>query len=81
MTALLIVDLQRWFLEVGSKEKLDGVVHLISKTNELIRTFELNNLPVVKIQTVHKADKITWNQWALENNVGRLISRSPSFKK
>lgn len=73
MKVLLIVDLQRWFLEVGSEEKLNLVPSLISKTNELIRYFELNNLPIIKIQTVHKADKSTWNQWALENSVGRLI--------
>jgi len=35
--------------------------------------FEKENLPIFKIQTVHKADKSTWNQWAINNDVGRLI--------
>jgi len=72
-TALLVIDLQRWFLEVGSEEKLNSVGVLIGKTNELIRCFESEGLPIIKIQTVHKADKSTWNQWAIENDVGRLI--------
>ncbi len=73
MRALIVVDLQRWFLEVGSDEKLKHVSILIQKTNELIRHFEAKGLPVIKIQTVHKADKSTWNLWALENDIGRLI--------
>lgn len=73
MTALLVIDLQRWFLEVGSEEKLNAVANLIEKTNELIMYFEGNNLPIIKIQTVHKADKSTWNLWAKEHNIGRLI--------
>lgn len=72
-TALLVIDLQRWFLEVGSKEKLNAVSTLIEKTNELIQFFEKKQLPVFKIQTVHKKDKSTWNQWAIENDIGRLI--------
>ncbi|MCR9134280.1 MAG: cysteine hydrolase [bacterium] len=73
MRALIVVDLQRWFLEVGSDEKLANVSVLIKKTNELIRHFEAEGLPIIKIQTVHKADRSTWNLWALENNTGRLI--------
>jgi len=73
MKALLVIDLQRWFLEVGSDEKLNSVAKLIENTNQLLRFFEKENLPVFKIQTVHKADKSTWNQWAINNNVGRLI--------
>jgi len=73
MRALIVVDLQRWFLEIGSDEKLNLVSGLIEKTNELIRHFEEKNLPIIKIQTVHKADKSTWNIWALENDTGRLI--------
>lgn len=72
-TALLVVDLQRWFLEVGSPEKLKGVTRLIKKTNELIHFFDHKQLPIFKIQTVHKADKSTWNQWAIANDVPRLI--------
>ena len=73
MKALIVIDLQRWFLEVGSQEKLNLVSKLIKNTNELIKYFEQKNLPIIKVQTVHKADKSTWNLWALENNVGRLI--------
>ncbi|MCI4669943.1 MAG: cysteine hydrolase [Bacteroidia bacterium] len=79
-TALLVIDLQRWFLEVGSKEKLDSVNSLIQNTNQLIELFEAHELPIFKVQTVHKADKSTWNQWALENNVARLIEGSREAK-
>lgn len=71
--ALLVIDLQRWFLEVGSNEKLASVSRLIEKTNELIAFFSEMSFPIIKIQTVHKADKSTWNQWALANETGRLI--------
>lgn len=73
MNALLVIDLQRWFLEVGSAKKLQNVARLIAKTNELIQHFEAQGLPIIKVQTVHKADKSTWNLWALENNIGRLL--------
>jgi len=73
MRALIVVDLQRWFLEVGSDEKLNLVSGLLDKTNELIKHFEEKDLPIIKIQTVHKADKSTWNLWALENDIARLI--------
>ncbi|MEZ4830049.1 MAG: isochorismatase family cysteine hydrolase [Bacteroidia bacterium] len=73
MRALIVVDLQRWFLEVGSDEKLNQVSVLIKKTNELIKHFEAKGLPIIKVQTVHKADRSTWNLWALENDTARLI--------
>ncbi|RMG62596.1 MAG: cysteine hydrolase [Bacteroidetes bacterium] len=73
MRALLVIDLQRWFLEVGSAEKKSRVSVLLQKTNELIRHFEAQGWPIFKIQTVHKADKSTWNIWALDHDVGRLI--------
>ncbi len=63
-------------MEVGSDEKLHAVAALIERSNELIRFFEHYRWPIIKIQTVHKADKSTWNQWALKNNVARLIEGS-----
>lgn len=30
-------------------------------------------LPIIKVQTVHKADKSTWTPWALANDMCRLI--------
>jgi nicotinamidase-related amidase len=71
--ALLVIDLQRWFLEVGPPEKLARVGALIANTNALIDFFRDRYLPVVRIQTVHKADGSTWNQWMKEHNTPRLI--------
>lgn len=71
--ALLVIDLQRWFLEVGPPEKLARVERLIAKSNELIDFFHEKKLPVVQVQTVHKADGSTWNQWMKEHNTGHLI--------
>jgi len=71
--ALLVIDLQRWFLEVGSPEKRARVGTLIANTNALIDFFRDRNLPVVRILTVHKADGSTWNQWMKEHNTSRLI--------
>lgn len=72
-SALIVIDMQRWFLEKGSEEKLRAVPLLLKNVNDLILFFEEKKLPIFKVQTLHKADKSTWNQWALENNVGRLI--------
>ena len=71
--ALLVTDLQRWFLEVGPAEKLARVGKLIANTNALIDLFHDRDLPVVRILTVHKADGSTWNQWMTEHNSPRLI--------
>jgi nicotinamidase-related amidase len=71
--ALLVIDLQRWFLEVGSPEKLAKVSSLISNTNALSDFFREKNLPVIRILTVHKADKSTWDLWMKENDTPRLL--------
>ena len=71
--ALLVIDLQRWFLEVGPPEKLARVEGLIARTNELIDLFHERALPVVQVETVHESDGSTWNQWMKQHNTGRLI--------
>jgi len=54
--ALLVIDLQRDYLEVGCEEKLARVGALVAKTKELIDFFHDEALPVVKVQIVHKSD-------------------------
>ena len=71
--ALMVVDMQRWFLEVGPPEKLARVPWLIANTNELIRCFRDRGLPVIRVVTIHKADGSTWNQWMKAQKVPRLI--------
>jgi nicotinamidase-related amidase len=71
--ALLVIDLQRWFMEVGPAEKLAAVATLIARANELIHFFHAHGLPVVQVHTVHRADGSTWDQWMKEHNTGRLI--------
>jgi len=71
--ALLVIDLQRWFLEVGPPEKLARVERLIARANELIDLFHGRGLPVVRVQTIHDSDGSTWNQWMKQHNTGRLI--------
>lgn len=60
--ALLLIDLQRYFLETGPEEKVARVPTLIAKANELIDFCHDEFFPVVRIQTVHRADGSTWNQ-------------------
>jgi nicotinamidase-related amidase len=74
--AVLVIDLQRWFLEVGPPEKLERVRTLVAKTNELLDAFHQRQLPVIVVQTIHQADGSTWNQWMKEHNTGRLIEGS-----
>ncbi|MBV7335657.1 cysteine hydrolase [Chloroflexi bacterium TSY] len=71
--ALLIIDLQRWFLEVGPPEKLARVETLIANTNALSGFFQESGYSVIRIQTVHTADGSSWNQWMKEHNSPRLI--------
>ena len=73
IAALIVIDLQRWFLEVGPPEKLAAVETLIARTNDLIDVSHAEGLPIVQVTTVHKADGSTWNQWMVEHNTGRLI--------
>lgn len=61
-TALLVIDLQRWYLERGHPEKLSRVEMLIAKTNALIDFFHKQRLPVVQVRLIHRADGGTWNQ-------------------
>jgi len=61
--ALLVIDLQRWFLEVGTPQKVAGVPRLIAKTNELIDFFHEKRLPIVHVLTVHKDDGSTRDLW------------------
>ena len=70
-TALLVIDLQRWYLERGHAEKLSSVGMLIAKTNELIDFFHKQPLPVVHVQLIHKADGSTWNQSMKPHWTGR----------
>ena len=60
--ALITVDMQRYCLETGQKEKLARVDALLAKANELIDYFVSKCLPIVRVQIVHKLDGSTWNQ-------------------
>jgi len=73
-SALLAIDLQCWFLEVGPPEKLARVADLIERTNELIDLFHERGLPVVHVQTIHESDGSTWNQWMKQHSTGHLIA-------
>jgi nicotinamidase-related amidase len=52
--ALLVIDLQRWYLERGHLEKLSRVETLIAKTNALIDFFHKQRLPVVQVRLIHR---------------------------
>ncbi len=71
--ALIVVDLQNWFLEIGHAEKIERVPALITACNELIDFFASRGLPIVQVETVHQADRSTWNTWMLDNNQPRMI--------
>ena len=60
--ALITIDLQRYYLEVGHEDKLARVGALIANTNDLMDCFHGHALPIVRIQLAHKADGSTWNQ-------------------
>ena len=71
--ALLVIDLQRWYLERGHPEKLARVGTLIERTNDLVDFFHEKTLPVVKVQNVHEVDGSTWNQLMKEYWTGQPI--------
>ncbi len=61
--ALLVIDLQRWYLERGHPEKLARVRTLLDKTNDLVDFNHEKTLRVFKVRNVHKKDGSTWNQF------------------
>ena len=71
--ALLVIDLQRYYLEVGREEKLARVGRLIANTNDLVEFFHAHMLPIVRIQVVHKAGGSTWNQQMKRHWTGELL--------
>ena len=71
--ALIVIDLQRWYLERGHPDKLERVGRLIERTNDLIDCFHERTLPVFKVQNVHKADGSTWNQFMRPYWTGKPI--------
>lgn len=71
--ALLLIDLQRYYLETGHAEKLARVGQLIAKANDLVDFFHARALPVVRVQIVHKADGSTWNQSMRPHWTGQSI--------
>jgi len=71
--ALLVIDLQRWFLEVGTPQKVAGVPRLIAKTNELIDFFHEKRLPIVHVLTVHKADGSTRDLWMRRHDRSAMV--------
>ena len=71
--ALLVIDLQRWYLERGHPDKLARVEALIANTNDLIDFFHDRALPVVKIQIVHRVDGSSWNQAMKPHWTGELM--------
>jgi nicotinamidase-related amidase len=79
--ALLVIDMQRRFLEQGHAEKLARVPTLIANANELIDFFHDTGLPVVLVQVVHKADRSTWNQWMIEHDAPALIEGTPEAEE
>lgn len=72
-SALLVIDLQRYFLEVGPEAKRSRVGTLIARTNDLIDLFHEKRLPVVRVQTLHKADGSTWNQAMRPHWTGAIL--------
>ena len=72
-TALLVIDLQRWYSERGYPEKLSRFGMLIAKTNELIDFFHKQHLPVVQVRIIHKVDGSTWNQMMRPHWTGHLM--------
>jgi nicotinamidase-related amidase len=74
--ALLVIDLQRWFLETGAPEKRAQVPALIAQCNALIDLFHERGLPVVHIGTAHLADGSTRNLWTKRHDRWTLMEGS-----
>lgn len=72
--ALLTVDLQRYYLEVGHEDKLTRVNALIANTNDLIEWFHRHVLPIIRIQLVHRTDGSTWNQQMKPHWTGDVLN-------
>ena len=70
--ALVVIDMQRWFLETGTADKKEKVPQLVAGVNVLIDSFTAENLPIVRVVTEHRQDRSTWDLWMKEYNEGHL---------
>lgn len=75
-TALLTIDMQRYFLETGSLEKLNAVDRLVGRTNELISVCRQHGVPVMHVRIVHARDGSTWNQTMRPHWTGELLPQT-----
>jgi ureidoacrylate peracid hydrolase len=82
--ALLVIDIQNWFFQIPSfltSEGLGKVDNLVDNTNQLIRFFKDNNLPIIHILTVHSQDGSTRDLWGKQNNSKVLMEGSSDVEE
>ena len=75
-SALLTIDMQRYFLETGTQEKLDRVERLLRQTNDLTSFCRQQGIPVIHVRIVHKRDGSTWNQAMKPHWTGEVLERT-----
>lgn len=71
--ALITVDLQRYYLEVGHADKLARVGALVASVNDLIACFHKYGLPIIRSRLAHEADGSTWNQQMKPHWTGEML--------
>lgn len=74
--ALLVIDMQKFFLDPGSPSFTCGGLAIIPKLKQLIESFRRNNRPVIYTKHVHHPDRIDagimgwwWEGMCLEGTV------------
>ncbi|MBZ0202421.1 MAG: cysteine hydrolase [Ignavibacteria bacterium] len=78
-TALLVLDMQRYFLEKASHAYIPASKAIMQNVNKLIETFESNKLPVIYTKHIDLESgeglmKSMWGKLLFENNPFSLLS-------
>lgn len=82
-TALLVIDMQNFFLDSESKTFTPGGLAIIPKVAKLIKAFRKNNLPVIYTAHVHKSPEMDggimawwWQGMVIENTSDAKIHKA-----
>jgi isochorismate hydrolase len=82
-TALLVIDMQNFFLNPKSKTFTPGGLAIIPNIAKLIKTFRQNNLPVIYTTHVHKSPEMDggimawwWQGMIIENTDDAEINKA-----
>lgn len=72
MLGLMILDMQKWMFR--HPERAAQIPGLLTNINTLAAAFAEARLPIINVETIHKADRSTWSRLMRKYNLACLIA-------